>query len=69
MKDDSEKKKMFEFEETASKSLDEVNGSIAVPDHAGFWKTLFTYTGPGILIAVVHGSRKLDHVNCRGRPV
>ncbi|EHL96851.1 divalent metal cation transporter [Lentilactobacillus parafarraginis] len=52
MKDDSEKKKMFEFEETASKSLDEVNGSIAVPDHAGFWKTLFTYTGPGILIAV-----------------
>ncbi|MFD1431744.1 Nramp family divalent metal transporter [Lacticaseibacillus yichunensis] len=34
------------------KSLDEVNGSIKVPEHAGFWKTLVAYTGPGILIAV-----------------
>ncbi|EHO52583.1 Nramp family divalent metal transporter [Lentilactobacillus kisonensis] len=46
------KKKLFSFEETPSKSLDEVNGSIKVPDNAGFWKTLLTYTGPGILIAV-----------------
>lgn len=35
-----------------SKSLDEVNGSIKVPNNAGFWRTLLTYTGPGILIAV-----------------
>lgn len=34
------------------KSLDEVNGSIAVPAHAGFWKMLRTFTGPGCLIAV-----------------
>lgn len=46
------KKKLFSFEDTPSKSLDEVNGSIKVPDNAGFWKTLLTYTGPGILIAV-----------------
>ncbi|GAY72293.1 manganese transport protein MntH [Lentilactobacillus kosonis] len=35
-----------------SKSLDEVNGSIQVPDNAGFWRTLAAYTGPGVLIAV-----------------
>ncbi|HJE96635.1 Nramp family divalent metal transporter [Ligilactobacillus acidipiscis] len=35
-----------------NKSLDEVNGSIKVPKNAGFWRTLLTYTGPGILIAV-----------------
>ncbi len=46
------KKKIFEFDDQGGKSLDEVNGSIKVPDNAGFWKTLFTYTGPGILIAV-----------------
>jgi manganese transport protein len=55
MKDDeekSDKQKLFSFDEQEGKSLDEVNGSIEVPDNAGFWKTLFTYTGPGILIAV-----------------
>lgn len=48
------KKKLFQFENESSenKSLDEVNGSITVPENAGFWRTLFTYTGPGILIAV-----------------
>ncbi|MQS45959.1 Nramp family divalent metal transporter [Companilactobacillus mishanensis] len=35
-----------------SKSLDELNGSIEVPENSGFWKTLKTFTGPGILIAV-----------------
>lgn len=48
------KKKFFSSTEDAgdSKSLDEVNGSIIVPQDAGFWRTLITYTGPGILIAV-----------------
>ncbi|ORN05757.1 Nramp family divalent metal transporter [Lentilactobacillus parabuchneri] len=48
------KKKFFSSteEEGNSKSLDEVNGSIIVPEDAGFWRTLMTYTGPGILIAV-----------------
>ncbi|WP_268912297.1 Nramp family divalent metal transporter [Lentilactobacillus sp. SPB1-3] len=36
----------------SQKSLDEVNGSIKVPDNAGFWRTLAAYTGPGVLIAV-----------------
>ncbi|HAT55259.1 MAG TPA: divalent metal cation transporter [Lactobacillus sp.] len=35
-----------------SKSLDEVNGSILVPQHAGYFRTLLAYTGPGALIAV-----------------
>jgi len=34
------------------KSLDEINGSIDVPDNAGYFKTLLAYTGPGALIAV-----------------
>lgn len=37
---------------TEGKSLSEVNGSIEVPKHAGFWRTLRAYTGPGVLIAV-----------------
>ena len=37
---------------TVGKSLDEVNGSVIVPQNAGFWKTLKAFTGPGILIAV-----------------
>ena len=40
------------LDETNSKSLDEVNGSIVVPENSGFWKTLLSYTGPGALIAV-----------------
>ncbi len=47
-----DKQVMFAEETPGSKSLDEINGSIAVPKDAGFWRTLFTYTGPGILIAV-----------------
>lgn len=37
---------------TEGKSLSEVNGTIEVPKHAGFWRTLRAYTGPGVLIAV-----------------
>ncbi len=33
-------------------SLEEINGSIAVPHGMGFWKTLFMYSGPGALVAV-----------------
>ncbi len=44
--------KFFESTEGSGKSLDEVNGSIKVPKDAGFWRTLMTYTGPGVLIAV-----------------
>ncbi len=43
---------MIQSTEGENKSLDEINGSIKVPVNAGFWKTLATYTGPGILIAV-----------------
>lgn len=46
------KHKFFENTEGSNKSLDEVNGSIKVPKNAGFWRTLMTYTGPGVLIAV-----------------
>ena len=33
-------------------SLEEINGSIAVPKGKGFWRTLFMYSGPGALVAV-----------------
>lgn len=46
------KHKFFQSTEGENKSLDEVNGSVKVPKNAGFWRTLFAYTGPGILIAV-----------------
>ncbi|MCH4172624.1 MAG: Nramp family divalent metal transporter [Lactobacillus sp.] len=46
------KHKLFSISDSGSKSLDEINGSIQVPENAGFWRKLFTYTGPGILIAV-----------------
>ncbi|MCD2255625.1 Nramp family divalent metal transporter [Agrilactobacillus fermenti] len=36
----------------SNQSLEEVNGSIEVPEDAGFWKTLGVYVGPGALIAV-----------------
>ncbi|GAK47518.1 manganese transporter [Secundilactobacillus oryzae JCM 18671] len=42
----------FALDPTESKSLDEVNGSVVVPQGAGFWRTLMAYTGPGVLIAV-----------------
>ena len=48
----SKREHIIHFEDTPSKSLDEVNGSVEVPHNAGFWKTLAAYTGPGILVAV-----------------
>jgi len=50
---ETETNKKFVSSSTAdNKSLDEINGSIEVPENAGFWKTLMTFTGPGVLIAV-----------------
>ncbi|MDN6900224.1 divalent metal cation transporter [Oenococcus sicerae] len=44
--------KVATAKEPEGKSLDEINGSIKVPQNAGFWRTLLAYTGPGALIAV-----------------
>ncbi|MFD1393807.1 Nramp family divalent metal transporter [Lacticaseibacillus jixianensis] len=47
--------KLFSSTENETKdqaSLGEVNGSVAVPHNAGFFKTLRAYMGPGVLIAV-----------------
>ncbi len=33
-------------------SLAEVHGSISVPQGAGFWRTLLTFVGPGLMVAV-----------------
>ncbi len=38
--------------ERGTPSLHEVHGSIAVPKNAGFWRTLFAFAGPGMMIAV-----------------
>lgn len=38
--------------EKVSDSLPEVFSSVRVPQHAGFWKKLLAYTGPGLLVAV-----------------
>lgn len=46
------KNRFVEDTGTQRKSLDEINGSIDVPDNAGYFKTLLAYTGPGALIAV-----------------
>lgn len=35
-----------------NKSLDEINGSIEVPQNAGPWKTFLAYLGPGVLVSV-----------------
>lgn len=41
------------FASTASEaSLEEVNSSVEVPKGAGFWRTLFAFSGPGALVAV-----------------
>jgi manganese transport protein len=37
---------------SAAPSLREIHGSIAVPTHAGFWRTLLAFAGPGYLVAV-----------------
>lgn len=51
-KDSEQENKFIEDTGTTRKSLDEINGSIEVPDNAGYFKTLLAYTGPGALIAV-----------------
>ncbi|WP_242704008.1 Nramp family divalent metal transporter [Enterococcus sp. 669A] len=33
-------------------SLEEINGTVTVPQGKGFWKTLLAYSGPGALVAV-----------------
>ena len=33
-------------------SLQEINGTVKVPQGKGFWRTLFAYSGPGALVAV-----------------
>jgi len=38
--------------ETVSKSLSEVYGSVDIPVTNSFWKKLFAFSGPGLLIAV-----------------
>ncbi|KRK36721.1 Nramp family divalent metal transporter [Loigolactobacillus bifermentans] len=43
---------MFASTGGAQKSLSEVNGSVNVPQNAGYWRTLLAYTGPGALVAV-----------------
>jgi manganese transport protein len=37
---------------SATPSLPEVHGTIAVPEGAGFWRKLFAFAGPGYLVAV-----------------
>jgi manganese transport protein len=37
---------------SASRSLPEVHGSVAVPAGAGFWRKMFAFAGPGYLVAV-----------------
>ncbi|ANK67827.1 divalent metal cation transporter [Loigolactobacillus backii] len=44
--------KIFDSTSSNQQSLSEVNGSIDVPENAGYWRTLLAYTGPGALVAV-----------------
>ncbi len=37
---------------SGSVSLPEVHGSVLVPEHAGFWRKLLAFAGPGYLVAV-----------------
>ena len=37
---------------TGAASLPEVHRSISVPRHAGFWRKLLAFSGPGFLVAV-----------------
>lgn len=50
--DPKSKHHMIASTDSDQKSLDEVNGTVEVPQNAGFWRTLMAYTGPGALIAV-----------------
>src|SRR5690349_13977868 len=38
--------------ERGTPSLHEVHASIAIPKNAGFWRTLFAFAGPGMMVAV-----------------
>lgn len=44
--DTKTKHHMIESTGSGQKSLDEVNGTVEVPQNAGFWRTLMAYTGP-----------------------
>lgn len=49
----AEETKAHQFVEYANgKSLEEINGTVRVPEGKGFWKTLLAYSGPGALVAV-----------------
>lgn len=37
---------------SSNRSLDEVHASIPVPEKSGFWRKLFAFTGPGLMVAV-----------------
>lgn len=45
------------------KSLVEINSTIPVPRTRNFFRMLLAYIGPGTLVAVIHGSRKLGSLN------
>ncbi|MFD1318712.1 Nramp family divalent metal transporter [Loigolactobacillus zhaoyuanensis] len=47
-----EKKHFLYTTDSDNKSLDEVNGSVDVPENAGYWRTLMAFAGPGALVAV-----------------
>ncbi|MGX4645485.1 MULTISPECIES: Nramp family divalent metal transporter [Holzapfeliella] len=46
----NEETKMFHYAD--GPSLEEINGTVAVPKKGGFWRTLFAFSGPGALVAV-----------------
>ena len=50
MSDNVKKHKLIEY--ANGRSLEEINGTVAVPKNIGFWKALFMYSGPGALVAV-----------------
>ncbi|PIO85159.1 Nramp family divalent metal transporter [Pediococcus damnosus] len=47
-----EKHHIISSTDGANKSLDEINGSVSVPQNAGVFKTFLAYLGPGVLISV-----------------
>ncbi|UIF28598.1 Nramp family divalent metal transporter [Levilactobacillus brevis] len=50
MSDNVKKHKLIEY--ANGRSLEEINGTVAVPKNISFWKALFMYSGPGALVAV-----------------
>ncbi|WP_395321756.1 Nramp family divalent metal transporter [Levilactobacillus parabrevis] len=50
MSDTVKKHKLIEY--ANGRSLEEINGTVAVPKNISFWKALFMYSGPGALVAV-----------------